>query len=150
MRRNKQERQRAIRELVSAKKIQRQDDLVSLLNGAGWEVTQATVSRDIAELQLVKVPLPEGGFAYAVMTDDDYLSQLAQILQEPTTKVSAQENMVMIRVGAGSGPALKLALDEAKLPEIFGLVGDDAGVLVILTAGENGSVFISKLMAGVH
>lgn len=68
MRRSKQERQQAIKTLISNEQIQRQEDLVRKLNEAGWEVTQATISRDITEMQLVKVPLPTGGFAYAVMS----------------------------------------------------------------------------------
>lgn len=54
MRRSKQERQQAIKSLISNEQIQRQEDLVQKLNEAGWEVTQATISRDITEMQLVK------------------------------------------------------------------------------------------------
>jgi transcriptional regulator of arginine metabolism len=149
MSRNKSERQQTIRSLVTSQQIHRQDDLVRLLNEAGWEVTQATVSRDIAEMQLVKIPLAEGGFAYSVMSGDDYLSQLGRLMTEETTYFAEQDNMVMIRVAAGSGPALKLALDEANLPEVFGLVGDDAGVLVILKTGFNGADFVEKLTSQV-
>ena len=131
MRRSKQERQQAIKTLISNEQIQRQEDLVRKLNEAGWEVTQATISRDITEMQLVKVPLPTGGFAYAVMSGADYFGQLGRILQETTTDVATQGNMIMIKVAPGTGPALKTALEEANLPEVFGLIGDDAGVLVI-------------------
>lgn len=54
MRRSKQERQQAIKSLINNEQIQRQEDLVQKLNEAGWEVTQATISRDITEMQLVK------------------------------------------------------------------------------------------------
>ncbi|MED4273647.1 arginine repressor [Weissella confusa] len=147
MRRSKQERQQAIKTLISNEQIQRQEDLVRKLNEAGWEVTQATISRDITEMQLVKVPLPTGGFAYAVMSGADYFGQLGRILQETTTDVATQGNMIMIKVAPGTGPALKTALEEANLPEVFGLIGDDAGVLVILREGELAKDFANNLTA---
>ena len=147
MRRSKQERQQAIKTLISNEQIQRQEDLVRKLNEAGWEVTQATISRDITEMQLVKVPLPTGGFAYAVMSGADYFGQLGRILQETTTDVATQGNMIMIKLAPGTGPALKTALEEANLPEVFGLIGDDAGVLVILREGELAKDFANKLTA---
>lgn len=147
MRRSKQARQQAMRTLVVTENIQRQEDLVRLLNEQGWEVTQATVSRDIAELQLVKVPNPAGGFSYAIMSDTDYLNQLGKILRENTTTVTTQANMVMIKVTPGTGPALKMALEEADLAEVFGLVGDDAGVLVILREDVHADEFTKRLMA---
>ncbi|GAK31426.1 arginine catabolic regulator [Weissella oryzae SG25] len=146
MRRSKQARQQAIRTLVLTERIQKQEDLVKHLNAQGWEVTQATVSRDIAELQLVKVPDQNGGFIYAVMTDTDYLNQLGLILRETTTKVITQQNMVMIKVTPGTGPALKMALEEANLGDVFGLIGDDAGVLVILKENIDAEEFTKMLM----
>lgn len=146
MRRSKQARQQAIRTLVLTERIQRQEDLVKHLNMQGWEVTQATVSRDIAELQLVKIPNQEGGFTYAVMSDTDYLNQLSLILREDTTTVTTQQNMVMIKVTPGTGPALKMALEEANLNDVFGLIGDDAGVLVILKEKVDAQDFTKMLM----
>lgn len=147
MRRSKQERQQAIKSLINNEQIQRQEDLVQKLNEAGWEVTQATISRDITEMQLVKVPLSTGGFAYAMMSGSDYLGQLGRILKESTTEIKTQANMVMIRVAPGTGPALKTALEEADLTDVFGLIGDDAGVLVILNEGVWAQQFATDLMA---
>lgn len=146
MRRSKQARQQAIRTLVTTQHIQRQDDLVRLLNAEGWNVTQATVSRDISELQLVKVPLAEGGFTYAIIENEGDVDQLSRILEESTTEVVSQENMVMIKVTPGSGPALKMALEEANFLEIFGLIGDDAGVLIILRTEYDGDEFAQMLV----
>lgn len=57
MRKTKKERQLAIRNLITKQTMQRQEDVVNALNKMGWNVTQATISRDIAEMQLVKVPI---------------------------------------------------------------------------------------------
>ena len=94
MRKTKKERQLAIRELIAQKNIQRQEDLVAELNRVGWEVTQATISRDISEMQLVKVPLETGGFAYAIVAQTDALVRIKRIIQEPTTTIRTQDNFV--------------------------------------------------------
>lgn len=144
MRKTKKERQLAIRELITQKNIQRQEDLVIELNRVGWEVTQATISRDITEMQLVKVPLEAGGFAYAVVAQTDALVRIKKIIQEPTTTIRTQDNFVMITVLPGTGPALKLALEEADFDELFGMLGDDSDVLIILKKNRQATEFVTQ------
>lgn len=144
MRKTKKERQLAIRELITQKNIQRQEDLVIELNRVGWEVTQATISRDITEMQLVKVPLETGGFAYAVVAQTDALVRIKKIIQEPTTTIRTQDNFVMITVLPGTGPALKLALEEADFDELFGMLGDDSDVLIILKKNIQAMEFVTQ------
>ncbi|WP_258089168.1 arginine repressor [Weissella fangxianensis] len=144
MRKTKKERQLAIRELIAQKNIQRQEDLVAELNRVGWEVTQATISRDISEMQLVKVPLETGGFAYAIVAQTDALVRIKRIMQEPTTTIRTQDNFVMITVLPGTGPALKSALEEADFDELFGMLGDDSDVLIILNRDVQASEFVTQ------
>lgn len=144
MRKTKKERQLAIRELIAQKNIQRQEDLVAELNRVGWEVTQATISRDISEMQLVKVPLETGGFAYAIVAQTDALVRIKRIIQEPTTTIRTQDNFVMITVLPGTGPALKSALEEANFDELFGMLGDDSDVLIILNRDVQASEFATQ------
>ena len=144
MRKTKKERQLAIRELIAQKNIQRQEDLVAELNRVGWEVTQATISRDISEMQLVKVPLETGGFAYAIVAQTDALVRIKRIIQEPTTTIRTQDNFVMITVLPGTGPALKSALEEADLDELFGMLGDYSDVLIILNRDVQASKFVTQ------
>ena len=144
MRKTKKERQLAIRELIAQKNIQRQEDLVAELNRVGWEVTQATISRDISEMQLVKVPLETGGFAYAIVAQTDALVRIKRIIQEPTTTIRTQDNFVMITVLPGTGPALKSALEEANFDELFGMLGDDSDVLIILNRDVQASEFVTQ------
>lgn len=144
MRKTKKERQLAIRELIAQKNIQRQEDLVAELNRVGWEVTQATISRDISEMQLVKVPLETGGFAYAIVAQTDALVRIKRIIQEPTTTIRTQDNFVMITVLPGTGPALKSALEEADFDELFGMLGDDSDVLIILNRDVQASEFATQ------
>lgn len=144
MRKTKKERQLAIRELIAQKNIQRQEDLVAELNRIGWEVTQATISRDISEMQLVKVPLETGGFAYAIVAQTDALVRIKRIIQEPTTTIRTQDNFVMITVLPGTGPALKSALEEADFDDLFGMLGDDSDVLIILNRDVQASEFVTQ------
>ena len=144
MRKTKKERQLAIRELIAQKNIQRQEDLVAELNRVGWEVTQATISRDISEMQLVKVPLETGGFAYAIVAQTDALVRIKRIIQEPTTTIRTQDNFVMITVLPGTGPALKSALEEADFDELFGMLGDDSDALIILNRDVQASKFVTQ------
>lgn len=144
MRKTKKERQLAIRELIAQKNIQRQEDLVAELNRVGWEVTQATISRDISEMQLVKVPLETGGFAYAIVAQTDALVRIKRIIQEPTTTIRTQDNFVMITVLPGTGPALKSALEEVDFDELFGMLGDDSDVLIILNRDVQASEFVTQ------
>ena len=144
MRKTKKERQLAIRELIAQKNIQRQEDLVAELNRVGWEVTQATISRDISEMQLVKVPLETGGFAYAIVAQTDALVRIKRIIQEPTTTIRTQDNFVMITVLPGTGPALKSALEEADFDDLFGMLGDDSDVLIILNRDVQASEFATQ------
>ena len=144
MRKTKKERQLAIRELIAQKNIQRQEDLVAELNRVGWEVTQATISRDISEMQLVKVPLETGGFAYAIVAQTDALVRIKRIIQEPTTTIRTQDNFVMITVLPGTGPALKSALEEADFDELFGMLGGDSDVLIILNRDVQASEFVTQ------
>jgi transcriptional regulator of arginine metabolism len=95
-------------------------------------------------MQLVKVPLEIGGFAYAVVAQADALAHIKRIMQEPTTTIRTQDNFVMISVAPGTGPALKLALQEADFDELFGILGDDADVLMILKKELQAQKFVTQ------
>lgn len=143
---NKKERQAEIKKIITQQKVQKQDELVQILNERGWNVTQATVSRDIASMQLVKVPLVQGGFAYDIMHGADYIVQVRAILNEDQTKIKAQNNMVLIQVRPGTGPVLKISLETMDLPEVFGVLGDDSTVLVIVKEGYTGKELLYQLL----
>ena len=95
-------------------------------------------------MQLVKVPLEAGGFAYAVVAQTDALVRIKKIIQEATTTIRTQDNFVMITVLPGTGPALKLALEEADFDELFGMLGDDSDVLIILKKNIQATEFVTQ------
>ena len=129
----KTQRHAAILKIVRSLTVASQEQLRELLKGEGFDVTQATLSRDIRDLGLAKVAAPDGGSHYAPPpeTGAKIRPQLQQLL--PTTLVSLDGvgPLLVLKTPAGSAQALGLALDAAGWTEIIGTVAGDDAVLVI-------------------
>ncbi len=134
----KDRRQRAILTLVATRPIHSQDELVALLDRQGFSATQATVSRDIKELGLVKVPIKgaddaEGLFKYVVPSATvSYVSRLHRAVAELVLSVEGSVNLIVLRTPPGSAQMVASAIDEAGWPEILGSVGGDDTIMVIV------------------
>ena len=123
----KKERHLYILELIEKYNISTQEELLAKLLEKGVEVTQATVSRDIKELRLVKQPAANGEYKYsqATATDEKYMKYYA-IFAESVTTVDYAQNICMIKCHPGTAPAACAAIDALELPEVLGtLAGDD-------------------------
>lgn len=137
----KDRRQRAILTLVATRPVHSQEELVALLQGQGFEVTQATVSRDIKELGLAKVPIKsEQGdelFKYVVPSAAvSYVSRLHRAMGELVNTIEGAVNSIVMRTPPGSGMMVASAVDEAGWPEVLGTIGGDDTVLVIIRSIE--------------
>ena len=132
----KDRRQRAILTLVATRPIHSQEELVALLQRQGFEVTQATVSRDVKELRLAKVPIKsEQGeiFKYVVPSAaPNYASRLHRAMTELATSIAGTLNQIVIHTPPGSAMMLASAIDSAAWPEVLGTVGGDDTILVIV------------------
>ncbi len=134
----KDRRQRAILTLVATRPIHSQEELVALLEAQGYSATQATVSRDIKELGLVKVPIKDaheddGLFKYVVPSATvSYVSRLHRVVAELVTSVEGAVNLIVLKTPPGSAQMVASAIDEAEWPEILGTVGGDDTILVIV------------------
>ena len=133
----KERRQRAILTLVATRPVHSQDELVALLQRQGFIVTQATVSRDVKELGLAKVPVKSDGgdeiFKYVVPSAAvNYVSRLHRAVSELVTSVEGSVNLIVMRTPPGSAMLVASALDEAAWPEILGTIGGDDTILAIL------------------
>lgn len=136
----KNERQLKILELVAEEEIHTQEELSARLKESGFSATQATVSRDIKELHLQKVPSPAGGTRYAVsnershgetQTRDKYRSVLHQVL----TGAVPAGNIGVVKTLSGTANAAAAALEAIRVENIIGtLAGDDT--LLVLFANE--------------
>ena len=138
----KKRRQRAILTLVATRPIHSQEELVALLQRQGFEVTQATVSRDVKELGLAKVPVKpaHGGeiFKYVLPgTNVSYSSRLHRVMAELVTTIAGSANLIVLRTPPGSAMMVASAIDEAAWPEILGTIGGDDTILVIVSSMDD-------------
>jgi len=132
----KRARQRALRELVSSRAVASQHELVSLLEAQGFAVTQATVSRDIAELGLVKVAY-HGRHIYAwpgdlsVLPSDDMDERLRRVLAEYPIRIGRSGLTLLLISEAGVANAIGQAIDESSFEEQEGTLAGDNTILVL-------------------
>ncbi len=121
-------RRSAIRGLIRSKRVATQEELRQLLADEGFDVTQATLSRDLAHIGARRVSLPEGGTAYEV--DDARVPDGPDALRayrEMVTRLVDTDSLVIVHTMPGAASAVALAIDRARLPQVAGtLAGDDA------------------------
>ena len=129
---NKFERQGAILRLVSERELSTQSDVVEALRDEGLEAVQATVSRDIAQLGLVKVRGESGRLVYAHpgAADLDRLGELTTALRRWVVSLEPTASLVVLRTPPGCANAVGIAFDEAALPEIAGCIAGDDTIFV--------------------
>ena len=136
----KERRQRAILTLVATRPIHSQEELVAHLQSQGFDVAQATVSRDIRELHLVKVPIASTqGDIYKYVVQNAapaFASRLHRAMTEVATTIAGSGNLIVIHTAPGSAMMLASAVDEAAWPEVLGTVGGDDTILVVVRAPE--------------
>ncbi|PKQ20035.1 MAG: ArgR family transcriptional regulator [Actinobacteria bacterium HGW-Actinobacteria-6] len=134
--RKRRERQDAIRKIVRRERVRTQRDLVDRLKQHGYDCTQATVSRDIADMGLRK--LPEGVY---VLAEDLHLQRM---ISELVTSVVRANNLVLVKCSTGAGAGVGAALDGAELDEVLGsIAGDDTILIIARTDADAESVLDS-------
>ena len=129
----KPERHAAVRALVREERVTSQEQLRELLVERGFDVTQATLSRDIRELRLVKVPDAEGIAHYTLPPEAwEHTPPLARLLPTLFTGAEGTGNLLVVRTLAGGAQAVAEALDWEEWPEVLGTLAGDDTILVIL------------------
>jgi transcriptional regulator of arginine metabolism len=145
----KQARHARIVAVLSEGTVRSQAELAAALRGAGFQVTQATLSRDLEELGAVKLRTPDGGLpVYVVPEDGAPLTartavdapphRLARLVGELVVSAEASANLVVLRTPPGAAHYLASALDRAGLPDVVGTIAGDDTVLVISRAAAGG------------
>ncbi len=126
-------RQSQILNLIAEKEIETQDELVSMLKAADFDVTQATVSRDIKELGLVKAMCANGKYKYVTpySLDNRISDKLLSVMRETVVSVVTAENLVIIKTIADTAATVKSALDKLCMQEVLGILADKDVVLVV-------------------
>ncbi|MCM3513005.1 arginine repressor [Carnobacterium inhibens] len=134
----KRERHHLLQELIKENVIEKQEDFVRILEERGIEVTQATISRDIKELQLVKVPSQAGGYQYSLPPDIQYdtSKKLERLFKDAFVSMDTQDCFLLIRTIPGNAFALGSLIDTSKFDSVFGAISGDDTVLIICRSHE--------------
>ncbi|RKQ37745.1 transcriptional regulator AhrC/ArgR [Oceanobacillus halophilus] len=130
---SKIQRHLKIRELITEEEIETQDDLVDRLESLGFNITQATVSRDIKELQLVKVPSTHGKYKYSLPADQRYNphEKLKRLIVDVFVKIDAASHFIVLRTLPGNAHAIGVLIDNLDWDEIMGTIcGDDTCLII--------------------
>ncbi|MBB6730511.1 transcriptional regulator AhrC/ArgR [Cohnella zeiphila] len=143
----KGQRQRKIRELIGSGEIETQEDLVEALRSEGVNVTQATVSRDIKEMQLIKVPLEDGRYKYSMPQDQRYnpALKLKRALVDHFVQAEAADNLVVVKCLPGTANTIAALIDGMDWPEIMGSISGDDTTLLICRSKEQGAALVERL-----
>ena len=141
------ERQGAILRLVAEQSLSTQAEVAEALRHQGFEVVQTTVSRDIAQLGLVKVRAADGRLVYALpgAADLDRLEQLATAIRRWALSLEPAGTLVVIRTPPGHAMPLARAIDEAPLPDAAGTIAGDDTVFVAVRDGATAAGLVAEL-----
>ena len=140
-------RQTKILELIKKYEIETQDELSAYLEQEGFQVTQATVSRDIRELKLTKVALGNGRQKYVALleTNEDMSQKYERIFQDGFISMDIAHNILVIKTVSGMAMAVAAALDALQIHEIVGSIAGDDTIMCAARSTEDAIAVIDKL-----
>lgn len=135
----KTNRQAMIISIIKENAIGTQEDLGEALQNKGIVVTQATLSRDIKELGLIKIPTREGRYRYSLPQDrtiSDLTRRTQRILEDAVMTVEAAENIIVIKTTSGTAQGVAAALDDLEWPEVVGTVAGDNTIMMVIRSRD--------------
>ena len=143
----KTRRQSKILELIKKHEIETQEDLSAYLEKEGYQVTQATVSRDIRELKLTKVSVGNGKQKYVALleTNEDLSQKYARIFRDGFISMDIAQNILVIKTVPGMAMAVAAAIDALQLHEIVGSIAGDDTIMCAVRSTEDAIAVIDKL-----
>lgn len=145
---DRHQRLKTIKKLIKNNKIKSQDELLNLLLADGFEVTQATLSRDLKLMKVGKVSDGSNGYVYTIKEDED-LSENDQIYVRDFLRgyvsIDFSGNMVVIKTFGGHADSVSNALDAMNLDDILGTIAGENCIFACLREGVTGQQFLSRL-----
>lgn len=140
-------RQNKILELIEKNDIETQEKLVSLLAEHGYDVTQATISRDIKELQLIKTLSSSGKYKYSISTQNEgpISDRLSNIFKETVKSTTWSGNIVLMKTLSGCANAAAETLDNIELDHVIGTVAGDNTILLVTDDPANSPKVVERL-----
>ena len=143
----KESRQNKIKEIIELKEIETQDELLAELTKAGFSTTQATISRDIRELNLTKISNGNGKQKYTIIQnrDTDMLKKYHQVLSAGVLNLDYAENMIVIHTVSGMAMAVAAALDNMNIQGVMGCIAGDDTIFCVARS----SAFCKEIIADI-
>jgi len=144
----KNKRQKAILKIIQTQEIETQNQLLEALKAAGVKSTQATVSRDIKELHLIKELTPQGKYRYVVGQKQDmqnYAARLRTIFRESVTSFVSAQNIVVIKTLPGLASAACSAIDAMNIKNLAGTIAGDDTAFLAMTDAEAAKAFCAEI-----
>ena len=143
----KNKRQAKIPEIIENEVIETQEEIAQRLKEAGMDVTQATISRDIKELRLIKVMTSDGRYKYApfTKTENVLLNRLMTIFSESYVSSDYANNIVVVKTLPGMAQASASAIDSLKQSEIVGSIAGDDTVFIVCRNEKIARKFVDRL-----
>jgi transcriptional regulator of arginine metabolism len=138
-----------IREIITNNEIETQDELVERLRTAGFPITQATISRDIKELHLIKVPLDDGRYKYSVPADQRYnpVHRLKRAMNDHFVHIDHTDNLVVLKSLPGTANAIGALIDSLEWSEIMGTICGDDTILIICRNKDQSSTVVNQILS---
>ena len=143
----KRERHEVVVDLINKYDIETQEELAAYLRQEGFDVTQATVSRDIRELNLSKISAGNGRQKYIILSNDDtgLGDKYIRVLRDGFVSMNMAQNILVIKTVQGMAMAVAAAVDAMKLPEIVGCIAGDDTIMAAIKTVEDTKTVMEKL-----
>ena len=142
---SKRDRQEAILEIIRAHRVTSQMELGKLLAQVDIEVTQATLSRDLRDLRLVKVHGAQGGGHYSLPEEWEHTPPLETLLPALFVSAEGTGNLLVVRTMTGGAQAVALGIDWEEWPEVLGTIAGDDTILLVLRMADHLSMIQERL-----
>lgn len=148
----KQNRHQKIAELVSKYEIETQEELAEKLKEAGFSVTQATISRDIRQMHLSKVPSGNGRQKYIILKQENGMlsDKYIRILRDGFVSMDMAQNILVMRTVAGMAMAVAAAVDAINFSEVVGCIAGDDTIMIAVRSVEETKVLMDKIKELIH
>ncbi|MGL5416952.1 MAG: arginine repressor [Clostridium sp.] len=148
----KSRRHEKILEIISEKDIETQEELAEALRLAGFDVTQATVSRDIKNLRLIKMQSINGNYKYAEPKSDNakLSDKLANVLTNAVISVENIDKMVVVKTFTGGASAAAEAIDNLEFENIAGTVAGDNTIFILVRTIEGAELIVSSIKERIN
>ena len=143
----KKERQKLIIELINEVEIDTQEEITSRLNDKGVQVTQATISRDINELNLIKVAGKTKKFKYSQIdiSSTELSNKIVSLFREIVVSITCVNNLIVVKTLSGNASAAGMVVDKMTMPQILGSIAGDDTLLIVTKSSLDAEVILKRL-----